>query len=63
MTSCCRDDCSRPVGRNGIGCHEHFTEKVPGFVARAFFGSKHPFTKKWLAEQVRHAIRDEAFTP
>lgn len=60
--TCARDDCSRPVGRNGIACHEHFTTLVPAFLARALWTTRDAFTRDWLHAQVRHVVRGEAFT-
>jgi hypothetical protein len=62
LARCCRDDCQQPAGRNGQGCHEHFTTLVPGFLARAYFARHDTFTQQWLTAQVRHAIREEPFS-
>jgi hypothetical protein len=60
--TCPRSGCGRPVGRNGAGCHEHFTALVPGFLARALYTTRDAFTKDWLTRQVVHALRDEDWT-
>jgi hypothetical protein len=61
VTKCARDDCSRETGRNGIGCHQHFTTLVPAFLSRAFFARSDEFTKQWIARNVRAVIRGEQF--
>lgn len=60
--TCAAQDCMQPVGRNGVACHDHFTDHVPAFLARAFFASRDEFTKRWLGEQVRHAVRGEPWS-
>lgn len=60
--TCAREGCDRPVGRNSIACHEHFTTLVPGFLARAFWAARDAHTLKWLTAQVRHAVREEPWS-
>jgi hypothetical protein len=59
MTTCARDDCAAPAGRNGVACHEHFTALVPPFLASALFRRQDEFTKAWLLRQVACAVRGE----
>jgi hypothetical protein len=61
--ACCRDDCARLVGRNGVACSQHWP-LVPDFLASAWFRNRRhdDFTARWLAEQVAHAVRGEPFT-
>lgn len=59
---CAVEGCTAVPGRNGLGCHEHFTRLVPGFLARALFARHDEFTRGWLRRQVVHALRGEPWS-